>query len=148
MSKNKFIGFFVIFALMSIAVVAAVFNRNSFAQNSSVEAQATLQKYVEAMNNKDIETVNDIMEDRDYTDKKLQRQFYESEMKNIKSLNVSIRNTRIKSEKEVKIDTTVKLVENTGETIQDHVFTMIRTPEGWKVLRLPGTQDQNENAKK
>ncbi|WP_405080319.1 NTF2-like N-terminal transpeptidase domain-containing protein [Paenibacillus chitinolyticus] len=143
MKKIKFVA--IISAVIFLAVLLTAF-KFPLAKSSSVkeEAKITLQKYVEAMNKKDIDTVNQLLDDRDYTDKKLQKEFYQREIQNIKSLDVSIREIQQESNEKVKIKTTVKLVENTsGETVQDHTFTMIQTNEGWKVLRLPGSQDEN-----
>ncbi|WP_217562462.1 NTF2-like N-terminal transpeptidase domain-containing protein [Paenibacillus sp. GbtcB18] len=143
MKKIEFIV--IISAVIFLAVLLTAF-KSPITKSSSIkeEAKITLQKYVEAMNKKDIDTVTQLLDDQDYTDKKLQKEFYQREIQNIKSLDVSIREVQQESNEKVKIKTTVKLVENTsGETVQDHTFTMIQTKDGWKVLRLPGSQDEN-----
>ncbi|SEG75890.1 NTF2-like N-terminal transpeptidase domain-containing protein [Paenibacillus sp. UNC499MF] len=144
MKKLKLIG--IISAVILLAVLLTAF-KFPLAKSSSIkeEAQITLQKYVEAINKKDMDTINQLLDDRDYTDKKLQKEFYEREIQTIESLDVSIRGIHQESDEKVKIKTTVKLVENTsGETVKDHTFTMIQTAEGWKVLRLPGSQDEKQ----
>jgi len=143
MEKIKFMV--IISAVIFLAVLLTAF-KSPLAKSSSVkeEAKIALQKYVEAMNKKDIDTVTQLLDDQDYTDKKLQKEFYQREIQNIKSLDVSIREIQQESNEKVKIKTTVKLVETTsGETVQDHTFTMIQTKDSWKVLRLPGSQDEN-----